>query len=154
MELSDKIYRSTNTPISVIKNPNKVISVKSAPVPLSVLSLSFVYYLINSKFPKTEINLILDGSNPKLERKEYPYIIVDHLKSRHSQKGFTLLYVVVYLVLNNIENNKRQILNLSNILSSKLNKITQETYQLQKGNHCVEFKGWYKTFPPEFSDFE
>lgn len=146
-----KIFREALAPnaipVSVQRNPDKILSVKCAPIPANVLSCSFVHYLLSS------LNLDIDIS-PKFFNKidipetiAKPVVHVSHVKSRRSPKNTKLEYLSVTVILQKTRRHREIVANIAETLSTKLYGLSQKNIvTLDNDVYQIKFTGFLKTY--------
>lgn len=158
--MSSKIFKETLVsnvvPVSVQKNPDKIVSVKCAPIPANVLCCSFVHYLLSS------LNLDVDISPKFFNRLDIPETIkkpvvhVSHVKSRRSPNNTKLEYLLVTVILQKTRSHREIVANVAEALSTKLYGLSQENiFTTESDVYQIKFSGFLKTYiTEEVIDFD
>lgn len=155
MTISGKIFRDRKPPFTVEHNPQKVIDVKSASIPLHIFACSFVYYLLQ----RSHLDINLSDSfflevDDSLLLEPNPFVHISHKKSRPSTepKNRLLEYLKITIYLKKTKEHKTIAASLAKVLATKLHSLTQENLefksQFYRENEIykIEFTGYLKTY--------
>lgn len=156
MGLREILSQSCKQPVHVKNKPETFDKVKSAPIPLAILSVSFVFYLLSKYLDTNKIKISHDVFEERPSHHiDEPYVTIGHDKSRQSSTGQLLEYVEINLWLDDINTENKKITTaVYNVLSNKIHKLTQseyiqESFRDEFGNekayYKVNFRGHIKT---------